>query len=611
MAEFKNPNQQGGQDHNSLLMMMLVMVAVIFGVQYYHMKHAAPTASPTAPAAAGSQSAPAAPTPAASATAPATTAPAKAAKALSVKAAAAPTVPVVQGAAETTTVVENELYRIEFSNRGGEVRSWILKGQTDNEGQPLDLVHAAAAEQFGYPLSLYTPDAALGSKLRQALYVASAQRTVEAPGTLSFSYQDGEVKVTKTFTFDQTYVIHADVQISQNGAPVRVALSWPGGLGDAESVGAYTDSHVETMSNGSIDHVDGKKVSSGGTINGPLDLGGVSDTYFTAIFLPDQPQTASLVTFNNQINIAKLPNGAVWRGGHHATAPKESEGTTPVQILGAAVVDQTGHLDTRLFVGPKYKEVLQNIHTAAGHSLEPVLNFGFWGFIGKYLFVSLELIHDHVASNWGWAVILLTLILTLLLVPTRVMSMRSAIKMQRIQPMVNAIKAKYKNPKATDPKAAEMNAEVMALYKEHDVNMFGGCLPGILPMPLIFAFYTMLMHVVELRHAHWYWLHDLTQPDPTHILAIFTVITMFLVQFYTPSPGVDPTQQKMMAFMMPLVSGYFTWSYAAGLALYLTASSLVNIVQQLIMNRTRLGTEMREIATKRARRKGTTIQGKR
>ena len=151
--------------------------------------------------------------------------------------------------------------------------------------------------------------------------------------------------------------------------------------------------------------------------------------------------------------------------------------------------------------------------------------------------------------------------------------------------------------------AAEMNAEVMAYQKEQGVSMFGGCIPSLIQLPLLFAFFTMMRHVVELRHAHWFWLPDLSSADPYHILPIFMVITSFLVQFYTPSPGVDPQQQKMMAFMMPAFSGWMTWNYASGLALYWNVGNLIMILQQTVMNRTSLGREMREIAAKRARAK--------
>jgi YidC/Oxa1 family membrane protein insertase len=124
------------------------------------------------------------------------------------------------------------------------------------------------------------------------------------------------------------------------------------------------------------------------------------------------------------------------------------------------------------------------------------------------------------------------------------------------------------------------------------------------------AFFYTLPKVVELRLAHWYWLPNLQAADPHHILPIFMVLSQFLVQFYTPSPGVDPQQQKMMAFMMPLFSGYITWQYASGLALYWSVGNLIGIAQQAVMNQTSLGREMRAMAAKRARRKAGAIQGR-
>jgi YidC/Oxa1 family membrane protein insertase len=177
---------------------------------------------------------------------------------------------------------------------------------------------------------------------------------------------------------------------------------------------------------------------------------------------------------------------------------------------------------------------------------------------------------------------------------------------------MDAIKEKYKKYKITDPKRNEMQAEIMELQKKEGVNPLGGCIPQLITLPLLYAFFTMLPRVVELRHAHWLWLHDLQAPDPMHILPIMTIAFQFLVQYYTPSPGVDPQQQRMMAFMMPAIFGYFTWYYASGIALYWLIGLVIGIAQQAVMNRTSLGREMREIAAKRARRKsgGGTIQGR-
>jgi YidC/Oxa1 family membrane protein insertase len=588
LPEIRNPNQGGGgsQDNRSFLIMMIVMLGVIFGLQYWRAQRNPAMESPEHPAV----SAPASSTP--SSTSPAPSAGVMAASAT----------PAVVAAAQTSTTVENELYKITFSNRGGQVTSWILKKFKDNAGQPLDLVHQGAAQRFGYPLSLYTYDDALTSQLSSALYVASASGTLQAPATLTFKYAQGNLSVTKTFTFGDTYVIHADTQVLRDGAPVRALLSWPAGLGDMETALTYAGAQIDTNANGKVDHLSFKKISGGATLNGPFDFAAVSDQYFGAVFMPDQPDDASVVTFQHKIDIAKVK----------ATNDKSPTiSTKELPVLGTAVGSTSGHTQTSLFVGPKAVEVLKNIHTAGGGTLEPLLDFGFFGPIGKYLFLGLRAVHSWIAPHdpglhnysWGWAIVIFTLMINLVLLPLRVQGMKSALKMQRIQPQVDAIKAKFKNPKPTDPKAAEMNAEVMALQKANGVSMLGGCIPTLVQLPLLFAFFTMMTKVVELRQAHFFWLPDLSAADPYHILPILMVATSFLAQFYTPSPGVDPQQQKMMAFVMPLFSGYLTWQYASGLALYWNVGNLVMIIQQQVMNRTSLGREMKDIAAKRARRK--------
>jgi YidC/Oxa1 family membrane protein insertase len=601
LAEFKNPNQQGGGDNKSLLVMMLVLVTVFFGLQYFRAKNNPQTSSPnagqSATATAGTQAPAQTPAPAVVTSSPGAAAPAGSA------------VATVQAPAEATTTVENELYRITFTNRGGQVSSWFLKKYKDSDGKPLNLVHTQAAQQFGYPLSLYTYDGALTANLSKALYVASATGPLAAPASLTFKYSDGTTTVRKTFSFDETYVLHADVEVTRGGVPVRALLNWPGGFGDQDNASSYAGAQLDYAQHAKEQHLAPKKVSGGDTLNGPLDWAGTSDTYFAAIFLPDSPETATVAMSHNQLDVAKT----IRRTGLGAGAP--AKGAIEVPILGAALGDTSGRTETRVYVGPKAVNVLRGIHaTGDTISLEPLLDFGFFGPIGKYLFLTLQFIHAHITSNWGWAIVLLTVLINLLILPLRVKTMQSGLKMQRIQPQMDAIKERYKKYKATDPKRNEMNVEIMKLQKDNGVNMFGGCIPTLIQMPLLFAFFSMLPKVVELRQAHWFWLPDLSSADPYHILPIVMVVSQFLVQFYTPSPGVDPQQQKMMAFMMPAVSGYMTWNYASGLALYWTIGNLISIIQQSVMNRTSLGREMREIAAKRARRKAgtpTTISGKR
>ncbi len=608
MAEFKNPNQGGGapQDSRSLVIVMVAMLLGLTAFQYYHATHNPQTASPQAAAQSRSSSRnpPALPTVAATV------------------AGQTIQVPVVVGSAESTTIVENELYRITFSNRGAQATSWILKKYKDSYGQPLDLIHSLAAASVGYPLSLYTYDASLTANLASALYLPSATGMLNAPATLTFQYSSGEYAVTKTFRFDDSYVLHADTQVLRNGAPIRALLAWPGGFGDQENALSYGNAQLDFSQNDKEKHEGAKDVHGGNTLSGGYDWAGVSDLYFAAIFLPDTPDTSSVATLHSELIVPKAARHNGLGQGVPAVLNRKDPGKDEIKvpILGAAVGDLSGHTQTRLFAGPKRVEVLRDVHAANPKiTLESLLDFGFFSVVGKPLFYALRWINQHVSGNWGWDIVWLTVLINLLILPLRIKTMQSGLKMQRIQPQMDAVKAKYKNLKVTDPKRNEMNAEIMQLQKDNGVNMFGGCIPTLIQMPLLFAFFGMLPKVVELRQAHWFWLPDLSAADPYHILPILMVVSQFLVQFYTPSPGVDPQQQKMMAFMMPAFSGYMTWNYASGLALYWSVGNLISIATQAVMNRTSIGQEMREIAAKRARRKagiGTgstvakTIQGK-
>jgi YidC/Oxa1 family membrane protein insertase len=181
--------------------------------------------------------------------------------------------------------------------------------------------------------------------------------------------------------------------------------------------------------------------------------------------------------------------------------------------------------------------------------------------------------------------------------------MKSSLKMMRIQPRLDGLKKKYANLKINDPKRAEMQTEQMAIMREEGVNMYGGCLPLLLQMPLFFAYYRVLLNAVELRHAQWFWLHDLAMPDPHYILPITIIGTMFLVQYITPSPGMDPTQRRMMAIMMPAIMGFTLLHFASGLALYWITGNIISLIMQVSINKSKLGQEMHDLAAKRAAKK--------
>ena len=497
---------------------------------------------------------------------------------------------------EAETVVENDLFRIVLTNRGAQVKSWVLKKYKDEDGHPLDLVNPLAVK-FGLPLSLYPYDENLRNQINSALYVGSASGTITAPGELTYEYAQGDITVRKTFQFADTYVISIETVVTQSGKPVQAYPMWPAAFGDQSTGPSYASAKIEYMANDKVERLAAKKVSNGNTLRGPFNWAGAQDQYFAAIFLPDNPDSVAMVTLHNAISVPKDPKNP------------DPNNVNRYDVLGAAVGDVSGMTRERLFVGPKALPVLESVrsNTAPGQmngpDLRNVVDFGFFSLIARPLFIWLLWTHQHMASNWGVCIMILTVIINLVLLPLRILSMKSALKMQKLQPQMKAIQEKYKKYPLRDPRRSEMNVEIGELYKREGANPAGGCVPLIIQMPFLFAFYSMLGVGIELRQAPFLWLRDLSSPDKIFILPVLIVITTFLVQKMTPNAGMDPKQQQMMTLMMPLMIGFFSYSLPAGLSVYWTVGNFIAIAQQYIMNRTGLGREMREEMEKRARKK--------
>ncbi len=621
MPEIQNPNLQsqgsggGGGDMRSTMALVFLAMAVIFGYQFFmkpkpdQQPPAQTQSQATAPAASGA--------PSAQGPAQATAAPAKTPSAT----------PQIAASLETYTTIENEFYKIVFTNRGGQVKSWVLKKYFDSAGKPLDLVQQQAAARFGLPLSLYTYEPALTAQLNDALYQVSyggaqpsATGLLLAPASITFHYSAGGIDAVKTFRFDTSYVINIETEVKRDGAPVRALVEWPAGLGDMEEL------HQTSMLRGqmptpsffawSIDgHQDTQvaaKVSGNNTLDASYQYAAIIDLYFAAAFLPEAPDRATVVTLHNTIELAADPSD-------------QNSKKTNADVLGIAVGDTSGDTRLRLFTGPKATEILSSIHTigadgkADGPGLESLIQYGSWlGVIAKPLYFALRFLRNFIgagAYSWGWAIVVFTAVFNLAFIPLRFMMMKSSLKMMRIQPKVDAIRKRYANLKMNDPKKNEMNTEIMSLYKEEGVNMYGSCLPMLPQLPLFYGFFSVLRNAVELRQAHWFWLPDLSHPDPTHVLPLLIIFSMFLTQYITPSPGMDPMQRRMMAFILPIFMGSFLWHYASGLALYWATGNVLNLALQIFINQSSYGKEMHAIAARRAAKKAgvnpKTIQGKR
>jgi YidC/Oxa1 family membrane protein insertase len=596
LADFQNPQQEPGAERRLLLVFLLTFVVLM--VFQPLLKKYFPQAPEPKPQNQPVQTQTAVTAPAAVTSTPAATVPAI----TSAK----------QASTETETVIENDLYRITFTNRGAEVKSWVLK-KFDNDAQngQLDLVNAAAAQKYGYPLSLWTYDESLRNRLNSALYVASNEGNLTAPAAITFEYADQDLVIRKTFHFDHTYVLTVETSVAYKGATIFAPPAWPAGFGDQATPASYAAAGIDYHNDAStersgyiffpnyVSRLNVKSISGDNTIKGPFEWAGTGDQYFTAIFIPDDPAASALVTLRKSMEIAQKPGLNPVGAG--------SKDTANIDVLGAAVGNLHGSTAERMYVGPKELAVLDAVSVPAikndSPDLRGVVNFGWWGLLSRPLFLWLKWTYKHIVPNWGWAIVLQTFIITIALLPLRITQMKSMLKMQRVAPQIKSIQEKYKKYSLRDPRKAAMNEEISALYKKEGVNPAGGCLPLLIQFPFLIAYYRMLGVALDLRHAHWLWITDLSARDPLFLLPIIMVVSMFAMQRMTPQAGMDPAQQKMMTWMMPLMMGFIFFNLPAGLNLYYTESNLISIAQQAIMNRTKLGREMREMMEKRARKK--------
>jgi len=482
---------------------------------------------------------------------------------------------VIQGTKQEDIIVESGLYKVTFSTRGAAVESWVLKKYTDAKEAPLNVIDDEACGKLGFPMSLSVAESELASKLNSALYVATPSgAALKPPVKVEFTYSDGKVQSHKAFTFGTGYEVHAEVSVIEGGRMLPVEVEWPGGFGDHSLSPTVISTYMLGVygSPGDLTTVAQRKVTADRLVPAPFQLAGLEDHYFAGIFLPDSPDET-------------------FRLGRQTWTPtdwtgKDSDRPSPLFArLGQA---QQKPLAFRMFVGPKDLEVLH----AETPPLDSLVDFGWFAFVAKPLFLGLRFIYEHWVHNYGWAIVILTVFINIALFPLKLKSIRSGQEMQRIAPLVKSIQDKYKGLKLNDPRKQRMNEEIMKLYKEHNVNPLGGCLPMALQMPFLYAFWRVLAEPIELRHAPWIlWITDLSAPDKFHpfgiplpILPTAMVISMFIMQKMTPTPSADPAQQRMM-MLMPIFFGVMFYNFASGLVLYFLTANIVGILQQLLINK--------------------------
>jgi YidC/Oxa1 family membrane protein insertase len=477
----------------------------------------------------------------------------------------------IEAANEKLIAIESPLYVVEFSNRGGVVRSWKLKKYSDDQKPPhlLDLVNNAAAQQLGWPFSLVLSDAQLEAKANSALYeVTPDQPNLPAPGEVTFHWSDGHLDVTKKLIFGINYEMTVEVSVLLDGNPIPAALAWRGGFGDRAVYKAASLVTVYYKLNDKLELLQYKKLGVSGNQsqpalqNGPMEYLGIEDQFFTAAFLPDGAQLS------------------LWHWTQdHGIVDDGKPASEPIAEMAAGTAIATP-LRARLYVGPKDLKILEKTKPP----LAELINFGWTGVIAKPLLWILQTIQTKV-PNYGWCIVLLTLVINFAMFPLKMKSWRSMQKMQKVGPEIRQIQDRYKKYSMTDPRKKKMNEEVMAIYSREGINPMGSCLPMLFQMPIWWALWRVLNGAIELRHAPWIgWIHDLSAKDPYYILPIGMAIMMYLMTKMTPQTTTDPAQQKMMS-LMPLMFGFFFFNLSSGLNLYMFTSNLVGIAQQVYLNR--------------------------
>ena len=473
-------------------------------------------------------------------------------------------------------VVETSKVRAVFSNRGANIVHWILKEFRNDAGQPLDLVPGGAGDATVKPFTLSVDDQATTARLNTAIYrvtvngspVTDHVDATASPQTIVFeaAASDG-LNVKKTFSLEPTsYVVNFSATVQNGQQELNPTIHWGPGLGDDIArtpptsffSPAYTlPAQAIVYRDGDVDRMD---PSAGGSQEGTFKYVGVDDHYFAAVLLNDEPARAVRLEYQPQ------------------HVPLANDASIVSKYVSTAVRFAAPPVNARFFYGPKVFEELRAIDP----ELTRAINFGIFSWLAVPLLGALKWVQGFV-GNWGWSIVVLTILINMAMFPLRHKSVVSMRKMQEIQPQMKAIQERYAKYKVTDPERQKMNTEVMALYKSKGVNPASGCIPMLLTLPFLIAFYSMLQMAIEIRGANFMgWITNLSAPDPYYILPIAMGAVQFWQTKIQPAAG-DPTQQKIMMFM-PLMFAMMSFSFPSGLVLYWLVSTLFTIVQQYFTN---------------------------
>jgi YidC/Oxa1 family membrane protein insertase len=472
--------------------------------------------------------------------------------------------PLVADASERDIVVENGAVHAVFTTRGGVLTHWRLKRFAAEDGTPLDLVPPKAPAGAAKPFTVSVGEPAVDATLARALFKPSTDALdVSAGGTLTFEYSDvSGLTATKTFVFapDRPYELDVSIAIARNGTPLNPVVGWGPALGTGivSSGLTYAPSPRPVFyKDGDVTRVDFDDVAERRSVEGTFLFAGVDDHYFLTAAIPTGP-----------LHVEYAPVAVPVEGADRG-----------LQFVSWSARYPSAPTNARFFAGPKDFDVLKGVHP----ELTRAIDFGIFSWLVVPLLNALKWVNGYV-GNYGWSIVVLTILINLVMFPLRHKSVVSMRKMQVLQPEVKAIQDRYAKLKMSDPARQKMNVELMNLYRERGVNPASGCVPMLLTMPVLLAFYSMLSVAIELRGAPFVgWIRDLATYDPLFITPVVMGATQFVQTKMSPATG-DPTQQRMMLFMPLIFMTMFIWA-PSGLVLYWTVSNLWAIGQQVVTNR--------------------------
>jgi YidC/Oxa1 family membrane protein insertase len=466
-------------------------------------------------------------------------------------------------------VLQNDVLALEISANGGNIINAKLPKQLTPEKKPVELFQYTPSHKYFARSGLIAlGNADLPNHTSSFKLVQSGKDGSGKPFIVLASERNG-VKLEKTFILSPgSYVVdvgHRVTQSSANATPLVLYTEIVRDASQEQKIGPFDGAFSASTFTGPAAYTEKEKFNK-------LEFTAIDKNKITIPTQVAAGDPAWVAMVQHYFASAWIPSDKAARdiyAGRIDNNLYRIGMQTPLGIVapGTTVVEKA-----KLFVGPQEESVLETI--APGFAL--LKDYGYLTILAKPIFWLLENIHTYV-GNWGWAIILLTILIKLVFFPLSAASYKSMARMKEVQPRLLAMKEQYKG----EPQ--KLNQAMMEMYRKEKINPLGGCLPVVIQIPVFISLYWVLLSSVEMRNAPWIgWIQDLSVPDPYYILPIIMAASMFVQTKLNPTPP-DPIQAKVMMYM-PLVFSVMFFFFPSGLVLYWVVNNLLSIAQQWQIN---------------------------